>query len=426
MNDEGEDWTNCFENFFHHELSRNSGEASHGHRLVICQKSGLEARPENDETGVSSGLAGYAGATSPTHPSCHSTTTSCSVSYHTDCSIAANRMHLISCQVSDTTKVYQSSKEEDDEEDYDDDKGMSRSEKKRSREKQRRSDFNQQFSELKDVLGKIDEAEESRTAQKRQRRTLKSTSAKNRQDLIAHAVDVLVNLHNKNQEQMKEIQELKAEVEKLKQISAQKDSDVPAEATEKTPEEKREQVRDQNRSSFICRWTCFVFFLSILPLPFLTTFSLLLLPLPPRFSPKACIMMMPMFMPPSSSMGSGVSVANPMAMCNPYMQQFMAHMASQSALMSYPYMAPMAFPPSSQVPSYPSPYPVHAPASVTTTPTPENVSSSAGGSFPLPAPTVAASVQQPPAAPLPLQSDQASVRDPNETSTTSTDLAHCA
>jgi len=290
-------------------------------------------------------------------------------------------MHLISCQVSDTTKVYQSSKEEDDEEDYDDDKGMSRSEKKRSREKQRRSDFNQQFSELKDVLGKIDEAEESRTAQKRQRRTLKSTSAKNRQDLIAHAVDVLVNLHNKNQEQMKEIQELKAEVEKLKQISAQKDSDVPAEATEKTPEEKREQ---------------------------------------------ACIMMMPMFMPPSSSMGSGVSVANPMAMCNPYMQQFMAHMASQSALMSYPYMAPMAFPPSSQVPSYPSPYPVHAPASVTTTPTPENVSSSAGASFPLPAPIVVASVQQPPAAPLPLQSDQASDRDPNETSTTSTDLAHCA
>jgi hypothetical protein len=297
---------------------------------------------------------------------------------------------------------------------------MSRSERKRSREKQRRSDFNQQFSELKDVLGKIDEAEESRTDKKRQRRTLKSTSAKNRQDLIAHAVDVLVNLHNENQEQMKDIQELKAEVEKLKQISAQKDTDVAAEATEKTPEEKREQVRVRNRSSFTCRSTGFVFFFSILLLPFLTTLTILL----PRFSLlQACIMMMPMFMPPSSSMGSGVSVANPMAMCNPFMQQFMAQMASQSALMSYPYMAPMAFPPSSQVPSYPSPYPMHAPAPVTTTP--ENVSSFAGASFPLPAPIVA-STQQPQAAPLPLQSDQASVRDPNETSTTSTDLAHCA
>ena len=134
-------------------------------------------------------------------------------------------------------------------------------------------------------------------------------------------------------------------------------------------------------------------------------------------------MMMPMFMPPSSSMGGGVSVANPMAMCNPFMQQFMAHMASQSALMSYPYMAPMAFPPSSQVPSYPSPYPMPASVPFTTTPTPENVSSSANASSPLPAPI--ASAQQPQAPPLPLQSDSASVRDPNESSASS-DLAHCA
>lgn len=134
-------------------------------------------------------------------------------------------------------------------------------------------------------------------------------------------------------------------------------------------------------------------------------------------------MMMPMMMPQSSSMGGGVSVANPMAMCNPFMQQmqqFMAHMASQSALM-YPYMAPMAFPPSSQMPSYPTPHPMQAPNPFATL-APEGVQSSAG-SHPSALPNhshlnVPVSLQQ--------QREQEDRDcDPNANSS-SADLAHCA
>lgn len=310
MSCDGEDWANAFEHgnfdsYLHHEFNTHEGDISNlRERFCSVSEQLVEPRTGLEHPGSLSSLD-YASSSSTTAST-------------PDCGSACNGVT--------TSNIHQ--------EECDDGDGNSKgkwgSEKKRSREKQRRSDLNQQFSELKELLAKIEESEDGHATERKKRRKSRAGSAKNRQDLVAHTIDVLHHLHDKNHERITEIRELKNELRELKLSVSKAASDAAVESSQNKPEGKQDQVS---------------------------------------------IMMMPMVMPSSSSM-SGVSVANQMAMCNPMMQmqQFMAHMTSQ---MPYPFMAPLAFP-SAQMPSQQQPFPMNVPYPFLTPPV--TVPSTAGGS----------------------------------------------
>lgn len=93
--------------------------------------------------------------------------------------------------------------------DLGDDKAVARTERKRSREKQRRCDVNRQFSELTAVLRRIEaEAEELRAP------TLYSPN--NRADLIARTASLLNQLHESNKRRKQEITQLQEELQQTK------------------------------------------------------------------------------------------------------------------------------------------------------------------------------------------------------------------
>ena len=122
-------------------------------------------------------------------------------------------------QTSVQPAVAHSSKEIDDSS-----KHQARSERKRSREKQRRTDVNKQFGELTEVLKRI-ESEEQQWLQQQQQQTgeaaaptmvLPPFSPTNRVDLIARTIAHLERLSHVTKKQVQEIQNLE---ERLKSAS---------------------------------------------------------------------------------------------------------------------------------------------------------------------------------------------------------------
>lgn len=96
---------------------------------------------------------------------------------------------------------------------------QSRSERKRSREKQRRMDVNKQFSNLTGVLQRIGN-EENKEAAGGEDESLSSLitsfNPSNRIDLISRTVACLERLHESNKKQKLEIKEQKKELEEVK------------------------------------------------------------------------------------------------------------------------------------------------------------------------------------------------------------------
>lgn len=96
-------------------------------------------------------------------------------------------------------------------------KARIRSERKRSREKQRRSDVNTQFSDLTALLKKI-EAEDVQNDESRQAFMELTTSSNNmnRVDLIGKTISVLGRIHNDNRKRRLAIEELTEELKVTK------------------------------------------------------------------------------------------------------------------------------------------------------------------------------------------------------------------
>ena len=104
-----------------------------------------------------------------------------------------------------------------------DSKNQARSERKRSREKQRRNDVNKQFGELTEVLKRI-EAEEQQLRQAREekdgvqvnqasRMVLPPFSPTNRVDLIARTIAHLERLSHVTKKQVQEVQKLEEQLQ---------------------------------------------------------------------------------------------------------------------------------------------------------------------------------------------------------------------
>jgi hypothetical protein len=96
---------------------------------------------------------------------------------------------------------------EDDEEE-DSGKVQARSERKRSREKQRRSDVNKQFADLTQLLRRIESEEEGRTVV-----PMSSASATNRVDLIARTITTMQRTHELCKKRKVEIESLQKQLE---------------------------------------------------------------------------------------------------------------------------------------------------------------------------------------------------------------------
>ena len=96
---------------------------------------------------------------------------------------------------------------EDDDED-DSGKVQARSERKRSREKQRRSDVNKQFADLTQLLRRIESEEEGRTVV-----PMSSASATNRVDLIARTITTMQRTHELCKKRKTEIESLQKQLE---------------------------------------------------------------------------------------------------------------------------------------------------------------------------------------------------------------------
>merc|ERR1712228_340610 len=82
------------------------------------------------------------------------------------------------------------------------DRALARSERKRCREKQRRSDVNTQFSDLTTLLKRIDETEGIPSI----------TSPMNRVDLISKTIVTLTRIHKENQKRKAKEEELENEL----------------------------------------------------------------------------------------------------------------------------------------------------------------------------------------------------------------------
>lgn len=107
-----------------------------------------------------------------------------------------------------------------------DSKNQARSERKRSREKQRRNDVNKQFNELTEVLKRI-ESEEQQLRQAREekdgvkvnqasRMVLPPFSPTNRVDLIARTIAHLERLSHVTKKQVEEVQKLEEQLQAAK------------------------------------------------------------------------------------------------------------------------------------------------------------------------------------------------------------------
>jgi hypothetical protein len=92
-----------------------------------------------------------------------------------------------------------------------DHKVAAQTERKRSREKQRRLDFNRQFSELTAALRRIEGDSEGNTAG-----SIYSGSITNRSDLIARTISLLNSLHESNKRRKTENEKLQEELERAK------------------------------------------------------------------------------------------------------------------------------------------------------------------------------------------------------------------
>lgn len=90
-------------------------------------------------------------------------------------------------------------------------KARLRSERKRSREKQRRSDVNTQFNDLTALLKKIEAENEDG-----ERIELTSSSSMNRVDLIGKTIAILNRIHNENRKRKCTIDELQDELRETK------------------------------------------------------------------------------------------------------------------------------------------------------------------------------------------------------------------
>jgi len=118
-----------------------------------------------------------------------------------------------------------------------DEKARIRSERKRSREKQRRSDVNTQFADLTALLKKI-EAEDEPDEESRKSLLALSTSS-NRVDLIVKTIAILNRIHNENRKRKRTIDELK---EELKETQKRADDAMSKLEEKSQPSEKSDHV----------------------------------------------------------------------------------------------------------------------------------------------------------------------------------------
>lgn len=119
----------------------------------------------------------------------------------------------------------------------DDAKAQSRSERKRSREKQRRSDVNRQFADLTTLLRQIEteEAEEDHTVARL------AFSPTNRVDLIARTITHLERLRDMNKRRKKEVESLEQQLELSKKAGEETASKLKEVMFNQPPQNK--QVR---------------------------------------------------------------------------------------------------------------------------------------------------------------------------------------
>ena len=93
-------------------------------------------------------------------------------------------------------------------------KAQARTERKRSREKQRRSDVNKQFEQLTTVLQRIEGETHSAAAAASYAVISNSSAPSNRADLIARTVGLLNSLHESNKRSKVELQECREQLER--------------------------------------------------------------------------------------------------------------------------------------------------------------------------------------------------------------------
>jgi len=105
----------------------------------------------------------------------------------------------------------------------DDAKAQARSERKRSREKQRRSDVNKQFADLADIIRKI-ETEDASTrfvgsATSNGLPLASRTGPTNRVDLMARTIHMLEQLHSTNKKHKSQRSSLEKQLEEMKKVA---------------------------------------------------------------------------------------------------------------------------------------------------------------------------------------------------------------
>ena len=174
-------------------------------------------------------------------------------------------------------------------------------ERKRNREKQRRNDVNQQFTDLTELLRQIEESEEHEVegecddkGSKKQRLGkgfYGRSGPTNRIDLIARTIVVLNHLWTENKEQANEVKKLKKELKEARDQCAKAKSDAATSSAQNKPETKEQPM----------------------------------------------MMMVPMMMPTNSSVTGGQPA--PISMHNP-MQAFISQMAQHQGYMPFPFAPP--------------------------------------------------------------------------------------
>ena len=110
-------------------------------------------------------------------------------------------------------------------------KAQARSERKRSREKQRRIDVNSQIVELTNLLVKIEADERNEldeSAPSTSKRSKSVNIPSNRVDLISRTIALLKRLHSENKKRNRDVVELKEKLTEVKELHQAAQKDVPA------------------------------------------------------------------------------------------------------------------------------------------------------------------------------------------------------